>query len=192
MGHHFLLQGIFLTQGLNSHPLHCRQTLYLLSHQGSRCLHLSTMRTQSWFFLMYFSLDRKTDLISLKEQKRSKREIAGEEYEKGWHHLSATHQSNKWWAHPTSHSPCTSVLSLSGQGDARLCWQRFTSVIKEDTYKAWHIRVCFLTMLKHEQKSYVFNQHKQMSRSAKNMPLSKSVCLCICANICPEHVYFEW
>ena len=32
---HFLLQGIFLTQGLNLGLLHCRQTLYHLSHQGS-------------------------------------------------------------------------------------------------------------------------------------------------------------
>ena len=33
MGCHFLLQGIFLTQGLNLGLLHCRQTLYCLSHQ---------------------------------------------------------------------------------------------------------------------------------------------------------------
>ena len=32
---HFLLQGIFPTQGLNSGLSHCRQTLYHLSHQGS-------------------------------------------------------------------------------------------------------------------------------------------------------------
>ena len=31
---HFLLQEIFLTQGLNPGVLHCRQTLYPLSHQG--------------------------------------------------------------------------------------------------------------------------------------------------------------
>ena len=31
----FLLQGIFLTQGLNPGLPHCRQTLYHLSHQGS-------------------------------------------------------------------------------------------------------------------------------------------------------------
>ena len=31
---HSLLQGIFPTQGLNSGLLHCRQTLYHLSHQG--------------------------------------------------------------------------------------------------------------------------------------------------------------
>ena len=30
----FLLQGIFLTQGSNPGLLHCRQMLYLLSHQG--------------------------------------------------------------------------------------------------------------------------------------------------------------
>ena len=32
---HVLLQGIFLTQGLNPGLPHCRQTLYHLSHQGS-------------------------------------------------------------------------------------------------------------------------------------------------------------
>ena len=31
---HFLLQGIFLTQGLNLGLTHCRQILYQLSHQG--------------------------------------------------------------------------------------------------------------------------------------------------------------
>ena len=31
---HFLLQGIFPTQGSNPGLPHCRQTLYRLSHQG--------------------------------------------------------------------------------------------------------------------------------------------------------------
>ena len=35
MGCHFLLQGIFPTQGLNPSLLHCRQMLYCLSHQWS-------------------------------------------------------------------------------------------------------------------------------------------------------------
>ena len=35
MGRHFLLQGIFPTQGSNLGLPHCRQTLYRLSHQGS-------------------------------------------------------------------------------------------------------------------------------------------------------------
>ena len=35
MGCHFLLQGIFPTQGLNPGLQHCRQILYHLSHQGS-------------------------------------------------------------------------------------------------------------------------------------------------------------
>ena len=35
MGCHFLLQGIFSTQGSNPGLLHCRQMLYLLLHQGS-------------------------------------------------------------------------------------------------------------------------------------------------------------
>ena len=36
---HFLLQGIFPTQGSTPGLLHCRQTLYRLSHQGSACIH---------------------------------------------------------------------------------------------------------------------------------------------------------
>ena len=35
VGCHFLLQGIFPTQGLNPGLPHCRQTLYHLNHQGS-------------------------------------------------------------------------------------------------------------------------------------------------------------
>ena len=35
VGSHSFLQGIFPTQGLNLGFLHCRQILYLLSHQGS-------------------------------------------------------------------------------------------------------------------------------------------------------------
>ena len=35
VGCHFLLLGIFLTQELNPGLLHCRQTLYHLSHQGN-------------------------------------------------------------------------------------------------------------------------------------------------------------
>ena len=35
VGCHFLLQGIFPTQGLNPGLPHCRQMLYHLSHQGS-------------------------------------------------------------------------------------------------------------------------------------------------------------
>ena len=38
VGGHFLLQEIFLTQGLNPGLPHCRQTLYGLSHQGQRHL----------------------------------------------------------------------------------------------------------------------------------------------------------
>jgi len=34
MGHHFLLQEIFPTQGSNPHLLHCREILYQLSHHA--------------------------------------------------------------------------------------------------------------------------------------------------------------
>ena len=40
VGCHFLLQGIFPTQGSNPGLLHCGQTLYWLSHQGSHCIYI--------------------------------------------------------------------------------------------------------------------------------------------------------
>ena len=53
MGCHFLLQGIFPTQESNPGLLHCRQTLYPLSHQGS---HLQTISSVA---LICFHYSRK-------------------------------------------------------------------------------------------------------------------------------------
>ena len=57
VGCHFLLQGIFPTQGLNLGLLHCRQMLYHLSHQGSPCnvcnLPQIIFLSSSWDFLAY-------------------------------------------------------------------------------------------------------------------------------------------
>ena len=44
VGCHALLQGIFPTQGSNPGPLHCRQILYHLSHQGIPDEYRLTMR----------------------------------------------------------------------------------------------------------------------------------------------------
>ena len=40
---HFLLQGIFPNQALNSGLLHCRQILYQLNYQGSPCTYGSSL-----------------------------------------------------------------------------------------------------------------------------------------------------
>ena len=50
MGCHFLLQGTFLTQGLNPGLPHCRRMLYPLSHQGSPRKSLGSF---TFFFLTY-------------------------------------------------------------------------------------------------------------------------------------------
>ena len=49
VGCHFLLQGIFLTQGSNPDLLHCRQTIYHLSHQRriSKVIYLIGVIAQS-------------------------------------------------------------------------------------------------------------------------------------------------
>ena len=46
VGSHFLLQGIFSTQELNPGLVHCRWTLYYLSHWGSP-LHISQSRPRN-------------------------------------------------------------------------------------------------------------------------------------------------
>ena len=51
VGSHFLLQGIFLNQGLNTcllHIMHCRQILYHLSHQGRLYVFIITKRNTVW------------------------------------------------------------------------------------------------------------------------------------------------
>ena len=48
MGCHFLLQRIFLTQGLNSGLMHCTQILYQLSHQGSPWENWTKWICQHW------------------------------------------------------------------------------------------------------------------------------------------------
>ena len=56
VGCRFLLQGIFLTQGLNPGLPHCRQMLYDLSHQGSHFLwkkqYLTNTGNESWTSVM--------------------------------------------------------------------------------------------------------------------------------------------
>ena len=83
VGCHFLLQGIFPTQGLNSGLPHCKQMFYHLSHQG-RCffdklislinwkLHVrnfpdtypSNQSLKSLFLTLYYNLNLSFDFTS--------------------------------------------------------------------------------------------------------------------------------
>ena len=74
MGCHFLLQGIFLTQGSNLGFLHCRQILYHLSHQGS-------VAVRSWTCLVAQTIKRlptmqKTQVRSLGQEDPLEKEMA--------------------------------------------------------------------------------------------------------------------
>ena len=74
VGCHFLLQGIFPTQGLNlglSGLPHCRHTLYCLSHQGSLNINLNpSTHTQIRFsFTSHFSKQYNNSSCYEKKQK---------------------------------------------------------------------------------------------------------------------------
>ena len=58
MGCHFLVQGVFLTQGLNPDLLHCRQILYHVRHQGSSVIRQGGIKieTPNLTLLKMFSL----------------------------------------------------------------------------------------------------------------------------------------
>ena len=56
VGCHFLLQEIFLTQGLNPGLLHCRQMLYCLSHQGKSSLIITKLSPGSKFLPFFVCL----------------------------------------------------------------------------------------------------------------------------------------
>ena len=62
VGCHFLLQGIFLTQGVNLGLLHCRLILYCLNHQWSPLirrynLNLSGQSSTKWLVLAGIKVD---------------------------------------------------------------------------------------------------------------------------------------
>ena len=54
LGCHFLLQGIFPTQGLNPGLPHCRQTLYRLSHWATWKAPALGLFSVKWNFNIYF------------------------------------------------------------------------------------------------------------------------------------------
>ena len=61
VGCHFLLQGIFLTQKLNSCLLHCRQILYCLSYQGSLILNIDNPKDSKQKLLELINLATQQD-----------------------------------------------------------------------------------------------------------------------------------
>ena len=63
VGRHFLLQGIFPTQELNPGLLHCRQTLYHLSHQGISSLNQVAKRLEFQLQHQFFQWIFRTDFL---------------------------------------------------------------------------------------------------------------------------------
>ena len=64
VGCHALLQGIFLTQGLNPGLLHCRWILYQLSHQGSpQGLILESKFSKTYPRKSYFTFKQVTQML---------------------------------------------------------------------------------------------------------------------------------
>jgi len=73
MGCHFLLQGMFPTQGSNPGLSHCRQTLYHLSHQGSPEELIIKLKLQYFGYLMQTANSLKNTLMPGKTEGRRRR-----------------------------------------------------------------------------------------------------------------------
>ena len=110
MGCHFLLQGIFPTQGTNSGLLHCKQILYQLSHKGSPRIMVwvaysfsrrsSRPRNQTrvsciagGFFTSWATREAWSDLIT----HRTIIKRTGENFWRWW--MSLWHRLCWWWFH---------------------------------------------------------------------------------------------
>jgi len=65
---HFLLQGIFPNQGLNPGLPHCRQTLYLLSQQGSQ---FNLLQGKNSTFFEAWEKET-SDTVTLKKKRKGK------------------------------------------------------------------------------------------------------------------------
>ena len=64
VGCHYLLQGIFQTQGSNPHLLHCRQILYHLSHRGTSVAVAQSLKSCGfWVLELRFSSGAWTQLL---------------------------------------------------------------------------------------------------------------------------------
>ena len=86
VGCHCLLQGIFPTQGLNLGLLHCRQTLYPLSHQGSHKSYLPNYVSDKGTLSEIYK-------ECLKLKKKKKNTIINES--KSWHFVTGRYRYGK-------------------------------------------------------------------------------------------------
>ena len=111
MGCHFLLQGIFLTQGSNSclfHLLHCRQILYHLSHQGSLHLHINIQEHRFEFEPISDNLGMNPQVLSLGWEDPLEKEMAAHSSIHVWKNPI---DRGAWWA--TVHGVTNSQTQLS-------------------------------------------------------------------------------
>ena len=112
MGCHFLLQGIFPTQGSNLGLPHCRQPLYHMTHQGSPSVHIYVFKN-IFFLLLLQVLDKDcTSLTPSLVAQRIKRLPAMQETQVrslGWEDPleedMATHSSTLAWKIPWTEEP---------------------------------------------------------------------------------------
>ena len=138
VGCHFLLQGIFPTQGSNLGLLHCRQTLYRLSHQGSQ--NIKILRTEfssslgnAW--LLYLQKVVFTESKILTEFTNSVIDIEGQGslvYCSSWGCKEWLHSGTEWQQqHLEAAWYGKSVSGLWGQKNWRIDFKKVTSSFKD-------------------------------------------------------------
>ena len=94
IGNFSLLQGIFPTQGSNPGLLHCRWTLYQLSHKGSPEINMGPMQSITWIL--------ESENLSCLEQERDS-DVAAPRYESTQKEATGTaSQWGNWDLSPTT------------------------------------------------------------------------------------------
>ena len=112
VGCHFLLQGIFPTQGSNPGLLHCRHILYCLSHQGSP---LMTLPLVKWITATVLLIRAFSKLFECPQRARSKSLEEGQEMAK----------QTGFWLYPATQlqqAPAVPESDFSRQWTVPLQW----------------------------------------------------------------------
>ena len=151
VGCHFLLQGIFLTQGSNSGLLHCRQILYCLSHQGSPLVNLPLRNLQEFQELCARNQDKAKDVFLIRNHSitSGRWKLLPLANSQGWIH----HQQQEGLQHPQR---LLRALPSSSEGWCTPSLEMETGTMEDPSHQSsFPHRPCCLTSLNYVSSFWI-------------------------------------
>ena len=183
VGSHFLLQGIFLTQGSNPGLLHCRQMIYWLSYEGSPFWHYPVIKHAVSKSGLH--LTRKVELFS--NRTFAMTSIA-KAFKSAWHRVGAQKVSIDWelmqgkkgqWLKEENKWVTTEMLSPVPTGHKRWNVSRThgkhagDSAVSRGVNSEWQV-LCFLYQWQKMTWPYQLSKSAQVSEYETSFTLDSA------------------